>query len=313
MDNVADGNGRIGSVGNESERGRLEVKMHCRTALLVAALIFGTVPALSAVTEYVVPTGPLITLQDGRTIDGHIVQIDQTNIVIQTADGATQSLPRSMVQAIAFETVTGRKLSGELLGWTSGVYQITTPEAAIKIYSTMPSPTSPAAEPLTIADGEGRKAVDAEAPEIGSAGQGGSQTIAAVAVDETANGFDRGASDTAAAPSTGLSIQVSVENSKENGPPVAFNIELSEPSSSSVVLIYATIDGTAINGQDYEANRGVVVIKPGEQTARIEALVIDDAEQESQEHLQLFLTVDPTVAVVENRQIIATIDDDDQS
>ncbi len=174
MGNVADCTGRIGSIGNESERGRLEVKMHCRAALLVATLIFGTVPALSAVTEYVVPTGPLITLQDGQTIDGHIVKIDQTNIVIQTADGATQSLPRSTVQAIAFETVTGRKLTGELVGWTSGVYQITTPEAAIKVYSTMPATTSPA-EPLTVADGEERKAVDAGAPEIESAAYGGHQ------------------------------------------------------------------------------------------------------------------------------------------
>ncbi len=280
--------------------------------------MLGAAPTLGAVTEFVVPTGPLISLQDGETIDGHIIEIDQTNIVVQTADGDTRSLPRSTVQTVTFETVTDRKLEGELVGWTSGVYQIATPEAAIKVYSTMPATADPA-ETVAADGGAEREVADAAASETEGAGQGSSQAIAAVTVDETANGVDADASNeaadtqtAAATPTAELSIEVSVESSKENGPPVVFNIELSEPSDSSVVLIYATIDGTAINGQDYEANRGVVVIKPGERTARIEAPVIDDDEKEDQEHLQLFLTVDPTVAVVENRQIVATIDDDDQ-
>ncbi|MDH3661255.1 MAG: hypothetical protein OEU92_14715 [Alphaproteobacteria bacterium] len=269
-------------------------------------------------TEFVVPSGPLITLQDGRAITGHIVRIDQTDVVIQTDDGATQTLPRATVESVAFETITGRKLVGELVGWTPGVYQITTAEAAIKVYSTMPAAII-ATEPAIAPDSPEQDVVEAGAPEAADAGEGSSQAIAAVAVDETANGTESGTSsapvgsqNAAVTPTSNLSITVSVENSKENGPPVAFNIELSEPSEKSVVLIYATIDGTAINGQDYEANRGVVVIKPGEMVARIEAPVIDDTDQEEQEHLQLFLTVDPTVAVVENRQIIATIDDDDQ-
>lgn len=313
--------GRIGSVGNGPERGHPEVKKQGNTSLVRAALIaapfiLGALPALATVTEFVVPTGPLITLQDGQSIEGHVVSLDQTNIVIQTADGATRTLPRSTVQNVAFETVTGRQLIGELVGWTQGVYQIATSEAAIKVYSTTPATAAPPQSPVA-ADNEVPETVEATATE--DAGQGSSQAIAAVTIDETANGIDDGAAnditgvqDAASTPTADLSIQVSVESSKENGPPVAFNIELSRASDSSVVLIYATIDGTAINGQDYEANRGVVVIKPGERTARIEAPVIDDTEIEEQEHLQLFLTVDPTVAVVESRQIIATIDDDDQ-
>ncbi len=319
MNNVPDPVGRIGPADNGPERGRPEVNIwfHAalgRAALIAAALFAGPVAAQSAETEFVVPTGPLITLQDGQAIDGHIIKLDQTNIVIQAADGATQILPRSTVQSVAFETVTGRKLIGELIGWTSGIYQITTSEAALKIYSTMPATAAPVQ--IEIAEDREQEPVQAEALVAVDAGQGSSQTIAAVTVDDTTDRIDDGAADgttqAAATPTATLSIEVSVENSKENGPPVVFNIELSEPSESSVVLIYATIDGTAINGQDYEANRGVVVMKPGERTARIEALVIDDTEKEDQEHLQLFLTVDPTVAVVENRQIIATIDDDDQ-
>lgn len=317
---------RIGPVGSGLIRGRpggkrfAHARRLARSAVLASALMLTFSPAKSAVTEYVVPSGPVITLQDGRAINGHVVRIDQTDIVIQSVEGVAETLPRSTVESVTFETITGETLVGELVGWTPGVYQIATSEVAIKVYSAMPA-VAPEAEPATtIVEDEASQEEDVAAnEEVVAAGQGDSQAIAAVSVDETDNGIDEGAVETAVGaqdaaitPTADLSIAVSVENSKENGPPVAFNIQLSEPSENSVVLIYATIDGTAVDGEDYEANRGVVVIKAGEQTARIEAAVIDDTELEQQEHLQLFLTVDPTVATVESRQIIATIDDDDQ-
>ena len=303
--------------------------------LIAGTLLLYAGPAPGTVTEFVVPAGPEINLQDGRVIDGHIIRIDQTDIVIRTSDGASETVARSTVESVMFETVTGRQLTGELIGWRPGVYQITTPEAAIKVYSTMPATWAPVSPAVADTDTDEQETVSEETPPEGQelaaadgreapgiatdVGQGGTLAIDEATAEETAaNGVaDEPLEDTvdvqdaAATPQAEIRIQVSVENSKESGPPVAFNVELSEPSDNSVVLIYATIDGTAVDGEDYEANRGVVVIKPGEQAARIEAPVIDDAEREEQEHLQLFLTVDPTVAVVENRQIIATIDDDD--
>ncbi|MEZ5932276.1 MAG: Calx-beta domain-containing protein [Alphaproteobacteria bacterium] len=289
-----------------------------KAAVVFMALLVTAAPARSAVTEFVVPSGPVITLQDGRTIEGHVVEMNQAAIIVLAANGARESLPRSTIRTVTFKTVTGQEIAGELVGWRAGVYQLATPEAAVKVYSIMPTAIEPP-EPAVAAGGAERKTAAATAGDEADVGQGGPQTVVAAATDQTpasVNGTDRAAAGTqeaALTPTSDLSIQVSVENSKENGPPVAFNIQLSRPSDSSVVLIYATIDGTAVNGQDYEANRGVIVLKPGEQVARIEAPVIDDTEKEGQEHLQLFLTVDPTVATVESRQIIATIDDDDQN
>ena len=108
-----------------------------------------------------------------------------------------------------------------------------------------------------------------------------------------------------------IEIEISAQNAIENSKPIAFDIELSRASENSVVLIYATIDDTAINGEDYEAARGVLVIEAGDTKARIEAPVINDDISEELEAVQLFLTVDPSVAVVKNRQIVATIEDDD--
>jgi hypothetical protein len=285
-------------------------------------------PADSAVTEFVVPAGPEITFQDGRKVEGHIVRMDQRDLVIRLSDGRTQTVPRSTVESVAFETVNGETMAGELVGWTPGVYQIATPEEALKIYSAIPSAamdTPPIANRLIVPKTGKAREDDSAAPAVAlasrplSAGRGSPQAIAALTAEPkplSSNRPDAGdlieAPDAAATPRANLRIQVSVEHSKENGPPVAFNIELSEPSEDPIVLIYATIDGTAVRGEDYEPNRGVVMIQPGDLSARIEAPVIDDTEQEGQEHLQLFLTVDPSVAVVESGQIIANIDDDDQ-
>ena len=117
---------RIAPVRDGSERGHLDVKTLTKAAFLSAVLLLAAAPAGSAVTEYVVSTGPLITLQDGRTIDGHVVGIDQTNIVVQSDDGVAERLPRSTVRTVTFETAAGGVLTGELVGWASGVYQIAT-------------------------------------------------------------------------------------------------------------------------------------------------------------------------------------------
>jgi len=310
---------------------------------IAAVLMVSTLSAYAASTEFVVPSGPIITLQDGREIDGHVVGMDQANLVIRKVDGTEESVLRSTVDNVAFETVAGRQLIGELVGWTDGIYQIATTEAALKIYSMAPASLETAPEDLapSVAAIEPEVSEDFSTLEPGDAASAGGGDVtegtseesgAALAVAATANdqvdtaseavaetaiegGDNQGvieSEDAAVSPDSALSITVSVENSGENGPPVIFNVELSRPSESSVVLIYATIDGTAVDGEDYEANRGVLVMKPGEQTARIETLIIDDTESEGQEDLKLFLTVDPTVAVVENREIIATIDDDDQ-
>ena len=267
------------------------------------AMMLSGVPIQASVTEFVVPTGPRIALQDGRTVPGHIIEIDQTNIVILTGNGARETLPRSTVESVTFKTITGDELNGELVGWSPGVYEIATPSAAIKIYSAMPhlpeepvaEPTpavgenaapeeeaSPPAEEAVAAVAEPADDVEATSGNLTPFTAAAAAAAAPAAGDLPSNSIDRDPSqsvanlqDVAASPDTDLSIEVSVENSHENGPPVAFNIELSKPSESSVVLIYATIDGTAVNGQDYEANRGVVVIKAGEQNARIEATVLD--------------------------------------
>jgi len=263
--------------------------------------------ATSPALEIVVPGGPIITLQDGQRIDGHVVELDQSNIVILTEDGAEQTFPRATIDRVRFETVTGEEISGALLGWRPGVYELTTEEAVVAVFSVAP--------PRSIANKSDEESANIVAEvkaepvvpvhqERGLNGNAPNSEIEPTAETETEVAASMPASD--------LEIDVSVDSTREDAGPIGFDIELSQASESSVVLIYATIDDTAIDGEDYQAARGVLVIKAGETDARIEAPIIDDDIGEKEEQLRLFLTVDPAVAVVKNREIIATIEDDDQ-
>ena len=316
-------------------------------SIFAASTLSGTAAlATSSVSEFVVPGGAIITLQDGQRIAGHIVDLDQTNVVILTEDGTEQVLPRATVDGLRFETVSGEDVSGTLLGWKPGIYELTAEEAVVKVYSIVPralARTDSNGDDLkTLAGGQGgaepavspdpepvvRTAIAVNtdagiepAPATATPHDQDAVTSANSADKETAvNGTRVDAEATSesgeqvalSTPTSDLEINVSVGKAREGGDAVIFDVELSRPSTSSVVLIYATIDGTAIGGEDYQAARGVLVIKAGETSASIEAPVIDDDVSEGDENLQLFLTVDPTVASVNNRQIVATIEDNDQ-
>ncbi len=272
---------------------------HAAVLILTLLIPFRGAAAALPATEFVVPSGPVITLQDGQSIEGHIIEFDQTNVIIQTSDGTTRTLPRATIDTVRFETLSGMEIAGALIGWKPGVYELTTEQAVITVYSTVPLPPvkdDPPQEIVEVAAQEKADDIeDVNGAAVPSGAAGGPENQLAAVV-----------------PSADIEISVSTKNTVENGAPVAFEIELSKPSDESVVLIYATIDGTAVDGEDYVAARGVLVIKSGETNARIEAEVINDDLREDKENLRLFLTVDPSVAVVKNRQIVATIEDDDQ-
>lgn len=283
-------------------------------------------PALAAsqtVTEFVVSGGPVIELQGGQRIEGHIVSLDQTNVIVLEANGTEQTMPRATVDTVLFKTITGVEISGGLVGWKPGIYELTTDEAVITVYSVAPRrPAGNDAEKVVTATIDQDQAADeALTPTKASLGDqqdnkastNGHASKDDVDPDLNAQGgppIELG-DQVAAITSPDLEINVSTDNGQENGAAIAFDFELSKPSDKSVVLIYATIDGTAVNGEDYEPARGVLVIKAGETKARIETPVIDDDLSEDQEDLQLFLTVDPSVALVKTRKIVARIDDDD--
>ena len=102
----------------------------------------------------------------------------------------------------------------------------------------------------------------------------------------------------------------------EEGPgsTVVFNVRLSAPGGSTVTVDYATVDGTAVAGEDYRERSGRLIFLPGITQVTALVPVIEDRNHEVEEtfQLELFNPVNATLEVMGERvALTGTIVDDD--
>ncbi|MHB0874723.1 MAG: Calx-beta domain-containing protein [Anaerolineae bacterium] len=76
----------------------------------------------------------------------------------------------------------------------------------------------------------------------------------------------------------------------EGGGQVVLTIALSQPAARVVTIQYATVDGSAIAGQDYEGISGTLVLQPGEMSGTISIAIAGDAVHEETETFGFTLT-----------------------
>ncbi len=93
---------------------------------------------------------------------------------------------------------------------------------------------------------------------------------------------------------------------------LSFAITLSNPSAFTTTVDFATgYEGdTAVDGVDYQASSGTVIIEPGQTAVALNIRVYGDAEEEADEIFTLRLS-NPSGATLVNLQAIGTIVDDD--
>jgi hypothetical protein len=89
-----------------------------------------------------------------------------------------------------------------------------------------------------------------------------------------------------------------------------FTVSLSQASSETVTVYYATADGTATAGSDYTAQTGILTFTPGSTTQTIAIGILGDSLPESNETFWLNLS-GATNAVITDSQGMGTIIDDD--
>ena len=94
--------------------------------------------------------------------------------------------------------------------------------------------------------------------------------------------------------------------------PLAFTVALSTPSPTPVTVDYATVAGTATLGTDFVAATGTLTFAAGQTSATINAGVIGDTADESDETLTVVLS-NPTGATIAAGTATGTIVDDDDS
>lgn len=102
-------------------------------------------------------------------------------------------------------------------------------------------------------------------------------------------------------------VRVSVDPATPGAAGIIFRIELSRPAEQAVVLIYGTVDGTAVAGQDYEPQQGVVTLAHGTRNADVHVPLIEHRRPRGDARFELFVTADPKVAEVIDQRVSATV------
>lgn len=91
---------------------------------------------------------------------------------------------------------------------------------------------------------------------------------------------------------------------------VVFEVTLDQPADAPVEVDYATQDGTAVAGEDYEAASGTLVFEAGETTKRVTVTAYRDTDAEEDESFALVLS-EPRGATLDDDTGTALILDDD--
>ncbi|MGI9323028.1 MAG: Calx-beta domain-containing protein, partial [Pseudomonadales bacterium] len=104
-------------------------------------------------------------------------------------------------------------------------------------------------------------------------------------------------------------ISVAPTTASENSD-LHFTLTLSEPTSLPVTVSYGTSDGTATMGQDYFAKSGMTSIQPGQTSATVRVILIDDNITETDELLTLKLDAPNNATLGTDAAQGAIIDDD---
>ena len=97
----------------------------------------------------------------------------------------------------------------------------------------------------------------------------------------------------------------------ENAGTAELTASLGGPSGKTVSVDYATSDGTAVSGSDYEAVSGSLTFAPGETEKTISVRVTDDIEVESDESFTVRLSGQSNVSL-SGASVSVTIEDDDR-
>ncbi|MBF0491760.1 MAG: hypothetical protein HQM15_03170 [Deltaproteobacteria bacterium] len=93
---------------------------------------------------------------------------------------------------------------------------------------------------------------------------------------------------------------------------MGFTLTLSEASAKTVSVNYATADGTALAGSDYNSTSGVLVFNPGETTKTLYVPILGDTTDEPDEFFTVNLS-GASNATISRSQALGTILNDDSA
>jgi RNase P/RNase MRP subunit p29 len=249
-------------------------------------------------------------LRSGEPIEGAIVQATRNTLTIRRAIGGMHQMSIRGIEEVRIDLAQGERISGRLLGWSEGVYQIRSGGEVIRIgeghiLSRGPLEAEPLRSPARTP--ERRRVETAAAPAAFAAQKMGAKGIAANGSHAPMPTAETAAARAAESDSQTVALNASVDPAEAGTAGMVFNIELSRPAEQTIVLIYGTVDGTARAGTDYEPQQGVITLAPGIRSAQVRVPLIDRGIPRDDARFELFLTADPRVVQVVDQRVEAVI------
>lgn len=226
---------------------------------------------------------PSFTLASGEKLVGEIVDATVSVMTMRPARGEETPLSPAQVETISVTDGDGAILSGKLLGWSDGVYRIQLDDRELL---------------ASLGNGE----TGAGSP---------ARRTALAALQAAAAAADKGPAPDAPADDDRHHIETLVEPVDEGDRSITFRFQLSQPAARPLVILYAATEASAKAGEDFEAKSGVITFATGSIRAEVAVPIIDDERGEDSERFNLFLSGDPKTIAFSERQIVATIKDDD--
>lgn len=249
----------------------------------LATLLTGAVPLKAE--EFI--------LRSNEVLTGRAIAATGNSIMIQLSGVGLVQLGIAEIRELRIATTNKGLVTGKLLDWHDGAYRIKSGQDELIVEAG----TAREAGGVTTAGGDEAASKTPNSPPPVAA-------IPEVAPSsETQTTVEPGGSI--------VTVDFANNRARENDGEFVLVFELSQPSTQPLVIIYASVDGAAVAGNDYQPARGVLTLKPGKMRAEVRLGLIDDDLSEVEEDLQIFVTVDPNVARLSHHPVVVTIDDDD--
>ena len=107
-------------------------------------------------------------------------------------------------------------------------------------------------------------------------------------------------------------LSIAGDTGPEDVGELVFSVTLMARALTEVTVNYATMDDTAIAGDDYEPVEGTLTFAPGETAKTILVAVVDDAVDEADEEVFAVMLSGPSGATLAHSLVRGTIRDDDE-
>lgn len=268
---------------------------------------------------------PTFVLGEQNWVIGTIVAQTGQSVVLRLPLAGLRQIPLNAIRSVAVTLANGQEVEGQLKGWADGVYELAVGDQVIGVRDPALAGRSELAPPVEASASRATAAEVALPPAKPRQAEIAAAAEPAAGPAEAEDPGDEGvvASLPATAPAkpepeivtaavTDLPvIEARLLPTWEHDRVIQVSFALSRPVDKPVLIAYGSVNGTAVAGVDYQQQRGVLTVQPGELQARLEIGLMNDQLPEGNEDFTMFFSTSPGVATLAEKRVLAVIEDDD--